>query len=169
MIVSCPQADIYVLPEMWSTGFIANNHELAEAEENSLKNGSIAWMTKKAAEKNAAVCGSLAIKTLQGKFVNRMYFAKPDGTIEHYDKRHLFSPGGKIESSNLEKSARLWNFEEQEYFFRYAMTLDFLYGADAKATMMLQYMLPTGQQADTTCGKHYSRQEPSRTNATLSV
>lgn len=95
MIESCPQADIYVLPEMWSTGFIANNHELAEAEENSLKNGSIAWMAKKAAEKNAAVCGSLAIKTLQGKFVNRMYFAKPDGTIEHYDKRHLFSPGGE--------------------------------------------------------------------------
>lgn len=95
MMESCPQADLYVLPEMWSTGFIANDHELAENEENSLQNGSVAWMTRNAVKRNAAVCGSLAIKTGQGTFVNRMYFAKPDGSVELYDKRHLFSPGGE--------------------------------------------------------------------------
>lgn len=104
-IQSCPHADIYVLPEMWSTGFIANDSELAEIEEKSLENGSAKWMIRTAVEKNAAVCGSLAIKTLQGTFVNRMYFAKPDGTIEYYDKRHLFSPGGenKIFESGKER------------------------------------------------------------------
>lgn len=95
MIESCPQADLYVLPEMWSTGFIANDKELAEDEGKSWRNGSVAWMIRTAVKKDAAVCGSMAIKTKQGTFVNRMYFAKPDGTVEFYDKRHLFSPGGE--------------------------------------------------------------------------
>ena len=28
-------------------------------------------------------------------FYNRLYFVRPDGSVEHYDKRHLFTYGGE--------------------------------------------------------------------------
>lgn len=88
-------SDLYVLPEMWNTGFITSSCSFAEKEEESLSDGSLAWMRNAARKRNAAVCGSMAIRTSSGQCVNRLYFACPDGTLTHYDKRHLFSPGGE--------------------------------------------------------------------------
>mgnify|MGYP006170450799 CR=1 FL=1 len=44
--------------------------------------------------KNAAIGGSVSVKD-NGKFYNRFYFVKPDGTYNQYDKRHLFSYTGE--------------------------------------------------------------------------
>lgn len=95
LISNAQDSDIYILPEMWSTGFATNPTGIAEEEEESIRHGSIAWMRKKAKEKDAAICGSLAIKTDSGTYANRMYFVYPDGTYKYYDKRHLFSIGGE--------------------------------------------------------------------------
>lgn len=95
LIAKSAPADLYVLPEMWSTGFVTKPQNSAEAELDSMESGSAAWMGRMAKELDAAICGSLAIKTADGSFVNRMYFVHPDGTFVHYDKRHLFTPGSE--------------------------------------------------------------------------
>jgi predicted amidohydrolase len=82
-------ADLYVLTEMWSTGFATNPEGVAERDEASLQ-----WMKDMAVQQQAAIAGSLAIEQ-DGSFHNRLYFVKPDGEVEYYDKRHLFSYGGE--------------------------------------------------------------------------
>ena len=85
-----PGADLYVLPEMFSTGFCTNPEGIAEsADSNTLQ-----WMKNKASETDAAIAGSIAV-TKDGKFYNRFYFVKPDGSVAHYDKKHLFAYGGE--------------------------------------------------------------------------
>lgn len=88
-IDACPGSDIYVLPEMFSTGFATKPAGIAEEEGYSLS-----WMRRKAADTGAAVCGSVATKE-DGRYYNRFYFAEPDGKVTCYDKRHLFTYGGE--------------------------------------------------------------------------
>ena len=83
-------ADLYVLPEMFSTGFCSQPEGIAESSESD----TLKWMQRKAAEINAAIAGSVAVEE-QGKFYNRFYFVKPDGSVTHYDKKHLFTYGGE--------------------------------------------------------------------------
>ncbi|MBR5862988.1 MAG: amidohydrolase [Alistipes sp.] len=83
-------ADLYVLPEMFSTGFCTQPEGIAESSESD----TLKWMQRKAAEINAAIAGSVAVEE-QGKFYNRFYFVKPDGSVTHYDKKHLFTYGGE--------------------------------------------------------------------------
>lgn len=85
-----PGADIYVLPEMFSTGFCTEPHGVAEGECGA----TLMWMQRKAAEVNAAIAGSVAVE-VEGRFYNRFYFVKPDGGVEYYDKKHLFTYGGE--------------------------------------------------------------------------
>ena len=83
-------ADLYVLPEMFSTGFCTQPEGIAEPSNSD----TLRWMQRKAAETNAAIAGSVAIEE-QGKYYNRFYFVKPDGNVTHYDKKHLFTYGGE--------------------------------------------------------------------------
>lgn len=88
-ILAAPLSDLYVLPEMWSTGFNAVDEDTS----------SLAWMKQMAARMNAAVAGSLSVKVEDGTKRNRFYFvmppteAYPEGEVEYYDKWHLFSYG----------------------------------------------------------------------------
>ena len=83
-------ADLYVLPEMFSTGFCTQPEGIAESSESD----TLRWMQRKAAEMNAAIAGSVAIEQ-EGRYYNRFYFVKPDGSVTHYDKKHLFTYGGE--------------------------------------------------------------------------
>ncbi|MEL6988831.1 MAG: nitrilase-related carbon-nitrogen hydrolase [Bacteroidota bacterium] len=78
--------DLIILPEMFSTGFTMDT-TLAEAMEQSI---AIDWMRNIAQTKKAAVTGSLIIKE-KDQFFNRLVWVYPNGSIETYDKRHLFS------------------------------------------------------------------------------
>lgn len=89
LIRECAATDVIVLPEMFATGFCTVPEEIAEPSENGEV---LAWMKRMASEKNAAMVGSVAVAD-GGKYYNRMYFVKPDGDVEYYDKRHLFSYG----------------------------------------------------------------------------
>lgn len=80
--------DVIVLPEMFTTGFSMNPKMLKE----KMDGNSVKWMKKTAAEKNASVVGSLIIED-NGKIYNRAIWVFPDGKIEFYDKRHLFTMG----------------------------------------------------------------------------
>ena len=88
-IAAQPHADLYVLTEMWSTGFATEPIGLAERD-----NASLEWMKQMAQQQNAAIVGSIAVEE-DGWFYNRLYFVKPDGSVAYYDKRHLFAYGGE--------------------------------------------------------------------------
>lgn len=83
-------SDLYVLPEMFSTGFITGSAENAEKEPCF----SLGMMKSWAREFNCAIAGSIALHTEEGNR-NRFYFVKPDGSVTYYDKRHLFTYGGE--------------------------------------------------------------------------
>lgn len=83
------EADLIVLPEMFSTGFSMTPEQIADRDSSSLE-----WMKELARVKKAAVCGSVAIEQSNG-YLNRMYFVNPDGGYAYYDKRHLFSFSGE--------------------------------------------------------------------------
>ena len=82
--------DLIVLPEMFTTGFSMNPYDHAE----TMDGPSIQWVLEKAAFHCAAICGSMMIKD-GAYFYNRLIFAKPDGSLSWYDKRHLFAKGGE--------------------------------------------------------------------------
>ena len=83
-------ADLYVLPEMFSTGFCTQPEGIAESSDSD----TLKWMQRKAAEIDAAIAGSVAVEQ-EGKYYNRFYFVKPDGSVTYYDKKHLFTYGGE--------------------------------------------------------------------------
>ncbi|MET3037864.1 nitrilase-related carbon-nitrogen hydrolase [Chryseobacterium sp. NRRL B-14859] len=83
------EADLFLLPEMFSTGFCMDASEVSDKHEESLE-----FLKKIAKEKNAAFCGSAPVEQY-GKFYNRMYFVQPEGETSFYNKRHLFSFSGE--------------------------------------------------------------------------
>lgn len=83
-------ADLYVLPEMFSTGFCTSPEGISESNDSK----SLRWMKRKAAEMNAAIAGSIAVEE-DDRYYNRFYFVKPDGEVAYYDKKHLFTYGGE--------------------------------------------------------------------------
>lgn len=89
-IASAGRSDLYVLPEMWSTGFTMEPETHAEQEPGP----ALSWMKATAASTGAALAGSIAVRD-GGQFRNRFYFVKPDGTVEYYDKHHLFTYSGE--------------------------------------------------------------------------
>lgn len=82
-------ADLFLLPEMFSTGFYMKPEEIADESETTLS-----WMKSFAKDKNAAIAGSVSVKDGED-FYNRFYFVKPDGSFHFYDKRHLFTYSGE--------------------------------------------------------------------------
>lgn len=84
-----PGADLYVLPEMFSTGFNGD----AELLENGSV-GTLEAMKSVAAGFDCAVAGSVAVSDGHKRW-NRFYFVKPDGSVATYDKKHLFTYSGE--------------------------------------------------------------------------
>ena len=80
------RTDLVVLPETFTSGF--SNDAIGNAE--TMDGPTVEWIREQARKLDAAVTGSVQLRTDQGVF-NRMLFATPDGGLVHYDKRHLFS------------------------------------------------------------------------------
>jgi omega-amidase len=82
--------DLIVLPEMFSTGFTMNPKNVAE----TMQGETVSWLQHMAKAKDCAITGSLVIEE-NGNFYNRLVFVFPNGAIQHYDKRHLFTLAGE--------------------------------------------------------------------------
>ena len=139
---SAEKSDVYVLPEMWNTGVTTEPQRVApipdplalRRTESSpiapLPTGgcpeeegspSLQWMQRMADELDAAVVGSIAVKTpssspVKGEcqYRNRLYFVMPQETVKRtlsqeivnckssnckfYDKHHLFAYGGETKN-----------------------------------------------------------------------
>jgi omega-amidase len=77
--------DLFVLPEMFTTGFSMDATELAEPMDGD----SVTWMRETANATGTAICGSLIIEE-GGAFFNRFICCEAGGVVTTYDKRHLF-------------------------------------------------------------------------------
>ena len=95
-LLSSEKSDLYVLPEMWNTGFLAVNNE------NENQNEKLSPFTfhlspftlqELARRFDAAIAGSMDVEE-DGKRYNRFYFVTPTD-VYTYDKRHLFSYAGE--------------------------------------------------------------------------
>ena len=82
------KADVVVLSEMFQTGFVIEPESIAD------DGRTLDWMKRMATKHDCALVGSVVVK--EGEhYYNRLYFVKPSGEVEWYDKHHLFSVGGE--------------------------------------------------------------------------
>lgn len=82
--------DLIILPEMFTTGFSMHPSPLAEKMDGQTP----AWLKEKAKTSEAAIYGSVIIEE-GGHYFNRGLFVKPNGNVDYYDKRHLFTLAGE--------------------------------------------------------------------------
>jgi omega-amidase len=94
--------DLVVLPEMFTTGFSMAPERLAEPAGGPTAQ----WLTEMARRLDAAVTGSLITRDGDRHF-NRLHWAAPDGSLQHYDKRHLFRLSNEHEHYAPGRGARL--------------------------------------------------------------
>ncbi len=80
------ETEIIILPEMFSTGFTMNVENL----EKPLGKRAFDWLKDKAKKLDKIIVGSILFEQDE-KYYNRMFWMRPDGSFETYDKRHLFS------------------------------------------------------------------------------
>lgn len=87
-------ADLYVLAETFATGFLAEGStEQARVQAQQI----LCWMKQQARRLDAAIAGSVATVDDRGFLRNRLFFVRPDGSHDHYDKRHLFGYAGETD------------------------------------------------------------------------
>ncbi len=91
-IKTIEDANLIVLPEMFTTGFSMQPKKLAEPPDGK----TFTWLQKQAKEKKAVVAGTVII-TENGKYYNRFFWVRPDGSHSYYNKRHSFSLAGEHE------------------------------------------------------------------------
>lgn len=119
-LMNCsPGSDVYVLPEMWNTGFLVE--QSVSYMEDSCRQA-LRFMQEQAARMDAAVAGSVAMVDDEGRRRNRFYFVLPDGRVHYYDKHHLFTMGG--EDKFYESGCHVAEVEWRGVLFRLAVCYD---------------------------------------------
>ena len=114
-------ADVYVLPEMFTTGFCMEPNRIAEPMDSS----TLQWMRYMATKSNAAIVGSVATIAPEGGYKNRMYFVEPNGRVTYYDKRHLFSYSGEDKHYEAGKERVIVEFRGVRFFLQVCYDLRF--------------------------------------------
>lgn len=92
LILSEPGTDLFVLPEMFNTGFTNNTRDFAGTTEGN----TVGKMKELSRISGSAICGSLILREDE-KCYNSFVFVRPDGKVTVYNKRHLFKYGGEAE------------------------------------------------------------------------
>lgn len=87
-----PGADMYVLAETFATGFMPEGSVGEICFQHFMI---VDWLIGQAIQRHAVIIGSVATKIDKEPLRNRLYFFRPDGTYEYYDKRHLFTYAGE--------------------------------------------------------------------------
>lgn len=87
--VSAP-ADLYLLPELWTTGFAHESWAGAARADTPIIIGELRDLS---VERGAWIAGSMIVEDDTGRLRNRMHLFRPDGGDPvTYDKAHLFAP-----------------------------------------------------------------------------
>lgn len=92
LLAAARGSDLIVLPETFTSGF--SNEAIHNAE--TMDGATVAWLREQARALGAALTGSVQLR-VEGKVYNRLLFVLADGSVHHYDKRHLFRYAGEHE------------------------------------------------------------------------
>jgi omega-amidase len=84
--------DLIVLPEMFTTAFPVDPHQFSE----KIDGVTVQWMKEIASAHKTDICGSILLEE-NGNFYNALIWAKPDGRVFKYFKRHVFHLGAESE------------------------------------------------------------------------
>ena len=87
--------NLIILPETFTTGFPVDPHNHSE----SIDGNTVDWMRSIASKYNAVIIGTILIKT-GDNYANTLIWMHPDGVMDKYEKRHVFSMGGEHEKIN---------------------------------------------------------------------
>jgi len=100
-----PETDIFVLPEMFSTGFTMKSRNLAETNDGNTISTIKDWAKKY----NTAICGSYIAED-NGNYFNRGFFISPHDEY-YYDKRHLFRMGSEPQYFSPGKNRLIFQYK----------------------------------------------------------
>ena len=139
-----PKSDIYLFPEMGSTGFSLHPAKMAEPENGETAQRMLEW----AAKYDAAFSGSVMTVDAEGHYYNRMYFARPDGVLDYYDKCNLFIYSGEDKVYTAGENSVVWNFRGAR--IRPAVCYDirfpvFLYNRNEYDILLVSAAFPTSR------------------------
>ena len=105
LVRSAGVADVYLFPEMCTTGFCMHPRGVAE----EIDGLTVQTMKRLAVEFDAAM--AVPVMTHEdGKYYNRMYFITPDGVVGHYDKCNLFEYSGEDKVFEVGKEKVIWEW-----------------------------------------------------------
>ncbi|MBX8488005.1 amidohydrolase [Pseudomonas cichorii] len=128
--------DLVILPEMFTTGFSMDSETLAEPEGGPTSR----WLLEQAKRIQAVITGSVIIRDAEGNHRNRLLWARPDGELLYYDKRHLFRMAGEHE--HYSPGERQVMFELNGWRIRPLICYDLrfpVWSRDAQDTDLLLY------------------------------
>ena len=125
-LLSSEKSDLYVLPEMWNTGFMAVNNENENQNENLSPftfHLSPFTLQELARRFDAAIAGSMDVEE-DGKRYNRFYFVTPTD-VYTYDKRHLFSYAGEDKNFTAGKERTIVEWRGVKFLLQVCYDLRF--------------------------------------------
>lgn len=97
--------DIAIFPETFTSGFLGDSSENLE----NMDGPTVGWMQHLSSELDCVLCGSVAIATDAGT-TNRFLWVQADGTVQFYDKHHLFAFGGEDERYVAGEQRKIFNY-----------------------------------------------------------
>ena len=100
------QADIAVIPEMFSTGFCTDRPDLAEEWITGPTSQALQHMAN---TYDLAIIGSMIVSE-QGRLYNRGFMFRPNDTPLYYNKHHLYRSGGEAEFFTPGNKRPIWDF-----------------------------------------------------------
>ena len=104
-VANAERADLYLFPEMCSTGFCMQPQGVAEDVD-----GATVQLMKRLAAKYDAAMAVPVMTHDNGKFYNRMYFITPEGVAGQYDKNNLFEYSGEDKVFTRGTEAVIWQW-----------------------------------------------------------
>lgn len=125
--------DIVVLPEMFTTGFSMKPRQFAEP----LHGNTAQWLLAKSEQLQAVITGSIILELSSGQYFNGMLWAFPDGKIELYCKRHLFSYGH--EQLHYSKGNKQKNIQVGEWLCNAVVCYDLRFPVWLRRTQQFNY------------------------------
>lgn len=111
-------ADLFLLPEMFATGFSMEPEVVSDRNHETLD-----FLKKMATKYGTAVSGTAAVHE-GGEFFNRMYFVTPRDTYS-YDKRHLFSYSGEDKVYSKGSSRKIIEYKGFRFLLQVCYDLRF--------------------------------------------
>ena len=100
------QADIAVIPEMFSTGFCTDRPGLAEEWITGPTSQALQHMAN---TYDLAIIGSMIVSE-QGRLYNRGFMFRPNDTPLYYNKHHLYRSGAEAEFFTPGNKRPIWDF-----------------------------------------------------------